>query len=117
MFVLLILSANCLLGQIESKYFVYETTEGNIVLIKPKNKVNTILSKGEALLGWRELPQWYRDIRVKPFQELIDEGKFSKERMTELKKAEEGICICLYFDETGIVSYVSFSALQKITLS
>ncbi len=114
MFVLFIVSTNCLLGQNKSRYFVYETTKSNFVVIKPKNKVNTILSKGEATLGWRELPQWHRDVRVKPLQELIDEGKFSKERMAELKKVEEGIRISLYFDETGVVSYVSFVRPPKI---
>ena len=95
-------------GQQNSQLFRYEK-EGSVTLIYPQNEVNYAAAKGKAILTHSddyELP-WHRDVRVKPFQELIDSGVFSKERMRELEKEDKTV-IELTFDETGVISYVSF---------
>ena len=109
MFMFIIVSINYLFGQKETEHFIYEDIETNYFRIKPKGEINKVLAKGKATLwvGDKALPT-YKESILKPFQELIDEGVFSSERMRELKQKEEKLRIELYFDETGIVSYVSF---------
>ncbi len=110
------------MGQTESQYFVYERPNNGYVIIKPKNEINRILEKGGALLeltsdtrtggALLELTSdtrtsWGECSRVKPLQELVDDGILSKQRILELKKEDKTI-IEVFFDETGIVSYVYF---------
>ncbi|WP_294608515.1 hypothetical protein [uncultured Bacteroides sp.] len=112
MIVVILLSATTLMGQTESQHFVYEKHEkpnDGYMTMKPKNEINRILEKGGVLL---ELPSetktsWGEYSRVKPLQELVDEGVLSKQRILELKKEDKTI-INVFFDETGIVSYVYF---------
>ena len=109
MFMFIILSINYLFGQTETEHFIYEDISTNLVRIKPKGEVNSVLAKGRAMLWVEEKAKIiYINKILKPFQELIDEGVFSSERMEELKQKDEKIRIEMYFDETGIVSYVSF---------
>ena len=95
-------------GQTSSQHFNYEKIKGGHTLILPKNEVNQVLTKGGAILNGNEKARkvWH-DVRVKPFQELIDSGFFSSERMKQLEK-EDHIKIEPTFDETGVISYVSF---------
>ena len=113
MLMFIIASISYLFGQTETEHFIYEDIETNYFLIKPKGEINKVLDKGRATL-WVEdkAKSIYLKKILKPFQELIDEGVFSSERMRELKQKEEKITIELYFDETGVVSYVSF-AIRK----
>lgn len=101
---------NTLFVQVETEHFVYVPTKGGGVRINPKNEINPILSKGEAVLdlwGYNGNIPWHDDARVKPLQELIDKGILSKQRMRELA-GKEPIRVESYFDETGIVKYVHF---------
>lgn len=109
--VFVITSTHCLLGQTKSEHFVYKKTT-DVTFIEPKNQVNTLLSKGWGRLEIKRKVNWDIDVKVKHFQELIDQGVFSKERMKELEE-NEGIMIRLAFDETGIVSYVSFFLFKE----
>lgn len=97
-------------GQNDSLYFNYEKTQYGSTIISPKNEVNTVLKKGQAVLYQLE-PSYiipvHEDCRVKPFQELIDNGAFSGKRMRELAR-EDQTTIFVNYDETGIVSYVYF---------
>lgn len=99
-----------LYGQNDSQYFKYEKTQYGSTIISPKNEVNTVLKKGQAVL-YNPDPSYistsFEDCRVKPFQELIDNGAFSGKRMRELVQ-EDQTYMMVYHDETGIVSYVSF---------
>ncbi len=107
--IVFVLSANTALGQKETSRFVYEKRESGLVIIKSKNENNSILSKGRAIISHDidfKIP-WHEESRVKPFQELIDVGTFSKERLQKLKK-EDNTGIRVYFDETGVVSFVRF---------
>ena len=108
-FMFIIASINYLFGQTETEHFIYEDVSTNFIRIKPKGEINSVLTKGYATLWVEEKAMSiYLKKILKPFQELIDEGVFSSERMKELKQKDEKITIELYFDETGIVSYVSF---------
>ena len=109
MFMFIIVSINYLFGQKETEHFIYEDISTNFIRIKPKGEINSVLSKGRAML-WveKKAKAIYLEKILKPFQELINEGIFSSERMEELKQKGEKIRIELYFDETGVVSYVSF---------
>ena len=109
MFMFIIVSINYLFGQKETEHFIYEDISTNLICIKPKGEINSVLAKGRAML-WveKKAKAIYLEKILKPFQELINEGIFSSERMEELKQKGEKIRIELYFDETGIVSYVSF---------
>ncbi len=110
LFVLVFTNVAYMFGQMETEHFVYEPSKGGGISIKPKGEINSILKKGEAILGLSgyngNIP-WHDDARVKPFQKLIDEGLLSKQRMKELA-GKEPIQIISYFDETGIVKYVRF---------
>ena len=112
MIVVILLSATTLKGQTESQYFVYERPNNGYVIIKPKNEINRILEKGGALLELTSdtRTSWGECSRVKPLQELVDDGILSKQRILELKKEDKTI-IEVFFDETGIVSYVYFWVL------
>lgn len=105
----IIASISYLSGQTETEHFIREVIETNYIRIKPKGEINSVLAKGRASL-WveKKAKSIYLKKILKPFQELINEGVFSSERMKELKQKEEKIEVELYFDETGIVSYVSF---------
>ena len=96
-------------GQTSSQHFNYEKIKGGHTLILPKGEVNQVLTKGGAILEGGNERFWkiWREAQVKPFQELIDSGFFSSERMRQLAK-EDHTKIELTFDETGVVSYVSF---------
>ena len=105
----IIASISCLFGQKETEHFIYEDISTNLICIKPKGEINSVLAKGRAMLWVEEKAKSiYINEILKPFQELIDEGVFSSERIEELKQKGEKIRIELYFDETGVVSYVSF---------
>lgn len=97
-------------GQNDSLYFNYEKDRNGYTIITPKNEVNTVLKKGQASLYPTD-PDYktpmHDDCRVKPFQELIDSGTFSRKRMRELAR-EDQTRISVYHDETGIVSYIYF---------
>ena len=112
MIVVILLSATTLKGQTESQYFVYERPNNGYVIIKPKNEINRILEKGGALLELTSdtRTSWGECSRVKPLQGLVNDGIFSKQRILELKKEDKTI-IEVFFDETGIVSYVYFWVL------
>ncbi|WP_303207158.1 hypothetical protein [Bacteroides oleiciplenus] len=107
--VVILLSTTTLMGQTESQHFVYEYSNSGFVRIKPKNEINRILEKGGVLLELTSEIRtfWGEYSRVKPLQELVDDEVLSKKRILELKK-EDKTMIRVYFDETGIVSYVSF---------
>ena len=107
--IVFVLSINTVFGQKETSHFIYEKQKSGLIIIKAKNENNSILSKGEAVLTHDlafKIP-WHKESRVKPFQELIDDGTFSKERLQKLRK-EDNIRIEVYFDETGVVSFVRF---------
>lgn len=97
-------------GQNDSQYFNYEKDRNGYTIITPKNEVNTVLKKGQASLYPTD-PDYktpmHDDCRVKPFQELIDSGTFSRKRMRELARKDQ-TRISVYHDETGIVSYIYF---------
>lgn len=99
-----------LYGQNDARYFKYEKDKNGYTIITPKNEVNTVLKKGQASLyptdsEYKTLV--HEDCRVKPFQELIDNGIFSSRRMRELAQ-EDQTRISVYYDEIGVVSYVYF---------
>ena len=101
MFMFIIASINYLFGQTETEHFIYEDISTNYIRIKPKGEINSVLAKGYATLWVEEKAKsTYIKYILKPFQELIDEGVFSSERMKELKQKDEKIRIELYFDET-----------------
>lgn len=116
-FIAILIAAVKLYGQFDTGLFSYEKA-GTVTVIKPKKEVNRVLSKGMAILyysSYHEKP-WYDDAIVKPFQELIDSGVFSAKRMRELEKGDQ-TRIEVFFDETGIVSYVSFYYTEKTLLT
>lgn len=78
----IIASISCLFSQTEIKYFTHEDISTNLICIKPKGEINSVLAKGRAML-WVEdkAKSIYINEMLKPFQELIDEGVFSSERM------------------------------------
>ena len=98
MFMFIIVSINYLFGQKETEHFIYEDISTNFIRIKPKGEINSVLSKGRAML-WveKKAKAIYLEKILKPFQELINEGIFSSERMEELKQKGEKIRIELYF--------------------
>lgn len=109
---LLFISLFIVCAQNESEFFEYKKTEYGSTMIQPKGKTNTILSKPRGLMEYF-FPENINFIRrlseknAQAFQELIDDGTFSTDRMKELEK-NEGIRITYYYDETGYVSYVDF---------
>lgn len=99
-----------LYGQNDARCFKYEKDQNGYTIITPKNEVNTVLKKGQASLYSTDSDYKspvHEDCRVKPFQELIDNGAFSSRRMRELSR-EDQTRISVYYDETGIVSYIYF---------
>ncbi len=109
MLMFIIGNISSMFGQTETEYFVYEK-EGDYFKLLPKGKeyVGTYLSKTDVRLEYHSV-DWIVSARVNPFQELIDKGIFSKERMEELEKANDSLGIYVFFNETGIVSDVYFS--------
>ena len=109
----LVVSIN-IYGQQDSQYFKYEKIEGgNVTVILPKDEINYAVAKGKAILEHSpDFKLWHGDVRVKPFQELIDSGVFSKERMRQLEEGDQTV-IELTFDETGVISYVSFFFVKE----
>ncbi|RGN37220.1 hypothetical protein [Bacteroides oleiciplenus] len=114
LFIVVISSITTALGQKTTEHFVYEMQNSGYTYITPKGEVNHVLTKGQAILEndfSYQLP-WHDDARVKPFQELIDSGFFSKQRMHELEKSDR-TTIEVFFDETGTVSYIHFVIAPK----
>lgn len=100
------------------KHFTITTdSEGNKT-IEPKNEKNKVLEKKLGYLDWNNcwengtIPQ-IEKARIIPFQELIDEGVFSSQRMKHLRQYANSFYIIPYMDETGIISYVSFFATPQ----
>lgn len=96
-------------AQTENKHFTRQITETGSSYFLPVGETNEVVKKGEALLdvSLSVNVRWTEQCIVKPFQELIDAGVFSKQRMQELEDVEK-MNIELYFDETGIVEFVCF---------
>lgn len=110
LFILFLALSNILFAQTETEHFTCQISKTGSVYFFPKQEKNEIIHKGEGLLdlsAYHGNLSWHQDTEVKPFQELIDNGTFTKQRMQELEK-EESIRIKSYFDETGIVKYVCF---------
>lgn len=113
LFTTLLLLIGCttsLTAQTDTKHFTCQISETGSTYFFPKQETNEILKKGEGLLdlsAYHGNLNWHQDNEVKPFQELINNRTFTKQRMQELEKGEN-IRIKSYFDETGIVKYVCF---------
>lgn len=97
-----------LFAQTKTEHFIYNK-EGNYfrVFLKGKEHVGTFLSKVDVRLEGQGV-DWIVKARVEPFQALIDDGTFSKERMKELEEYDEPLGIYVFFNETGIVSDIYF---------
>lgn len=82
-------------------------TVGGIPLEKD---VNELLKKGEAYLEVSHIVDaaLTDQYLIKPLQDLVDAGVFSKKRLQELA-AEDRTLVLVYFDETGLIQYVSFA--------
>lgn len=113
LFTTLLLLIGCsisLVAQTDTKHFTCQISETGSTYFFPKQETNEILKKGEGLLdlsAYHGNLTWHQDNEVKPFQELINNKTFTKQRMQELEKGEN-IRIKSYFDETGIIKYVCF---------
>ena len=82
MLMFIIASISYLFGQKETEHFIYEDISTNLICIKPKGEINSVLAKGRAMLWVEEKAKSiYINEILKPFQELIDEGVFPSERM------------------------------------
>ena len=109
LFVLVFTNVAYMFGQTESEQFLYEKDhEYFSISLKGKMQLDTLLRKSDVRLEGHGVA-WFVNARVKPFQELIDEGAFSKERMRELEKVNDPLGIYVFFNETGIISDVYFS--------
>ena len=109
MLIFMVTNISSMFGQTETDHFVYDKDRDYFrVFLKEKEQVGTYLSKINIRMEYHNLV-WVVNARVKPFQELIDEGTFSKERMKELEKANDSFGIYVFFNETGIVSDVYFT--------
>lgn len=96
-------------GQTETEHFVYDKGSINVVVsLKGKEKIDTLFPKMDVHLEGQGVA-WIVNARVKPFQELIDEGTFSRGRMQELEKVDDSLNIYVFFDETGVVYDIYFS--------
>lgn len=102
------MNISSMFGQTETEHFVFDK-EGTYykVFLKGKEYVDTYLLKIDVRLEYHSV-LWAVNARVNPFQELIDKGIFSKERMKELEKANDSLGIYVFFNETGIVSDIFF---------
>lgn len=104
-----------LYGQNTETHFKYEKNKYGTTSIIPLNEVNPILGKEEVSLHPREVGRpivWEKKYHIKPFQELVDSGIFSKDRIKELIK-EDQTNVSVYFDETGSVKYVSYYVMSN----
>ena len=109
LFVLVFTNVAYMFGQMETEHFVYNKGDMNVtVSLKGKKHIDTLFPKMDVRLEGQGVA-WIVNARKKPFQELIDEGVFSKERMQELEKTDDSLNIYVFFDETGIISDVYFS--------
>ncbi len=108
-FVFVITNMTYVFGQTETEHFVYDKGDTNVtVSLKGKERIDTLFPKMDVRLEGQGVA-WIVNARVKPFQELIDEGVFSRERMQELEKADDSLSIYVFFDETGVVFDIYFS--------
>lgn len=95
---------------ISSEHFIYEYKDKQgMVIVKPKDRVDTTLAKEEGLWKLDHQKLNWRDIRRSTFQELINQNIISSDRIKELANAKEKIRIEVHFDETGVISYVYFT--------
>ncbi len=96
-------------GQTETEHFVYYKGDISVtVSLKGKDRIDTLFPKMDVRLEGQGVA-WIVNARIKPFQELIDEGVFSKDRMQELEKADDSLSIYIFFDETGVIFDIYFS--------
>lgn len=104
-----------LYGQNTQSHFKYEKDKYGTINIIPLNEVNPTQGKEEVSLHPRKVGRpivWEEIYQIKPFQELVDSGVFSKDRIRELIK-EDQTNVSVYFDETGSVKYIFYCVMSN----